>query len=130
MADHGNLNRARYATSTSLPSRGLVRRTGMERTGETLPTAPMLAHHLPDARFVHICFDGRDTATSVSKLPGLVPMAFRSLASKKIGLDPFSPVNWQESCPWMRIPTGIMAHLIRPTWLKSREIPLESFGWL
>lgn len=106
------------------------RRTWIERTGGTLPMAPVLARHYPDARFVHIYRDGRDTAISMSVHPGFRPMTIRSLVLGKIGLDPFSAVNWGGSSPWVHIPARIQMRLMPPKWLLSREIPLESFGWL
>ena len=57
-------------------------------------------------------------------------MAIRLLMLKRLGPDPFQPVNWHQSSPWMRIPARIMAHLISPKWLLSTETPLESFRWL
>ena len=106
------------------------RRTWIERTGGTLPMTPVLARHFPDARFVHIYRDGRDTAISMSKHPGFRPMAIRSLMLKKIGLDPFSTTNWGGSSPWVHVPARIQMRLMPPKWLLSKEIPLASFGWL
>lgn len=70
------------------------RRTWIERTGGTLPMAPLLARHFPQAPFIHIYRDGPETANSKSRQTGVPTMAFRLLPIKKIRLDSFSPVNW------------------------------------
>jgi putative sulfotransferase len=105
------------------------RRVWVERTGGTLPMAPVLAHRFPDARFVHIYRDGRDTAISMYNHPGFRPMAIRSLVVRKMGLDPFSHLNWGGSSPWIHIVVRLLAGVVPPKRFLERDIPLESFGW-
>ena len=106
------------------------RRVWVERTGGTLPMAPVLARWFPDARFVHIHRDGRDTAISMYNHPGFRAMAISSLALRKVGLNPFSHLNWRGSSPWVHIVARIHARLASPQRFLEREIPLESFGWV
>lgn len=106
------------------------RRMWIERTGGTLPMSPVLARHFPDARFVHIFRDGRDTAISMHNHPGFRGMAISSLMLKRIGLDPFSPLNWRGSSPWVHVVARIHMLLASPDRLIESDIPLESFGWV
>ena len=106
------------------------RRVWVERTGATLPMAPVLARRFPDARFVHIYRDGRDTAISMHRHPAFRPTAIRSLALRKIGLDPFSHLNWGGSSPWVHIVARTYVRFTSPKRLMERGTPLESFGWL
>ena len=106
------------------------RRLWVERTGGTLPMTPVLARHFPDARFVHVFRDGRDTAISMYNHPGFRGMAISSLMLKRVGLDPFSPVNWRGSSPWVHIVANLQMRLVAPERLIQSDIPLESFGWV
>ena len=102
----------------------------VERTGGTLPMTPVLARHFPDARFVHIYRDGRDTAISMCNHPGFRGMAISSLMLKKVGLDPFSHLNWRGSSPWVHVVARVQMLLMSPERLIQSDIALESFGWL
>ncbi len=106
------------------------RRVWVERTGGTLPMTPVLARCFPDARFVHIYRDGRDTAISMFDHPGFRAMAISSLMLRKLGLDPFSHVNWRGSSPWVHVAARIQTRLMSPKQFLDRNIPVESFGWM
>lgn len=60
-----------------------------ERSGGSLRIAHRLLAHFPDARFVHIVRDGRDTAVSMSQHTGF-RMVFTSFQiMETLGVDPF-----------------------------------------
>jgi putative sulfotransferase len=60
-----------------------------ERSGGSLRIAHRLLQHFPDARFVHIVRDGRDTAVSMSQHTGF-RMVFSSFQiMETLGIDPF-----------------------------------------
>ncbi|MDE0354322.1 MAG: sulfotransferase [Deltaproteobacteria bacterium] len=102
----------------------------VERSGGTLPMAPVLARHFPDARLVHIFRDGRDTALSMYRHPGFRGMAISSLMLRKIGLDPFSPVNWRGSSPWVHVVAAIQLRFVSPKRFLEADLDLASFGWV
>lgn len=107
------------------------RRVWVERNGGTLPVAPVLARHFPDARFVHVFRDGRDTAISMYNHPGFRGWATNSLMVKRMGLDPFSPRNWPASSPWFHIVAGLAGRLVPEERLVGRDLPpVETFGWV
>ena len=78
-------------------------RTGgwAERSGGGLRILRRLREHFPDARFVHIVRDGRDTAMSMSRHFGfrMVLVAFQLMET--LGVDPFESDlrTWEEDLP-------------------------------
>ncbi len=106
------------------------RQVWVERTGGILPMTPVLARHFPDARFVHIFRDGRNTAISMYNHPGFRAMAISSLMLGKLRLDPFSHVNWRGSSLWVHVAAQIQARLMSPKRFLARDVPVESFGWV
>ena len=106
------------------------RRVWVERTGGTLPMTPVLARRFPDARFVHIFRDGRDTAISMYNHPGFRAMVTTSLMLRKLGLDPFSHVNWRGSSPWIHIVARLQGRLVSPQRFLEKDVPVESVGWV
>ena len=101
----------------------------IERSGASLMLVPALARLFPDARFVHLYRDGRDTAMSMQQ-----HMTFRVYAIGcgvlwKLGVDPFKPANWVGTSlwrPWFRL----AATLFSPKRIVARELPLPVYGWL
>jgi hypothetical protein len=73
----------------------------VERSGGGLRLVKRLARHFPDARFVHILRDGRDTAISMSRHRGfrMVFACFQMLEG--LGVDPFESGDrrWEEDLP-------------------------------
>jgi hypothetical protein len=73
----------------------------VERSGGGLRLVKRFARHFPDARFVHVLRDGRDTALSMSKHRGfrMVFACFQMLET--LGVDPFesSDRRWEEDMP-------------------------------
>ena len=72
----------------------------IERSAGSLLLVPALARLFPDARFVHLYRDGRDTAMSMQR-----HMTFRVYAVAcglmwRLGRDPFKPANWAGTSLW------------------------------
>jgi putative sulfotransferase len=72
-----------------------------ERSGGSLRVAHRLIEHFPDARFVHVVRDGRDTALSMSRHRGfkMVLVYFQML--ELLGCDPFRSDDrrWEGDLP-------------------------------
>jgi hypothetical protein len=68
--------------------RRLDRRVWVERSGMSLPRAPLLAELFPDARFVHLYRDGRDTALSMSRHVGFRMLWMSGATSRALQPDP------------------------------------------
>ena len=102
----------------------------LERSGGSLLLVPALARHFPDARFVHIFRDGRDTAMSMHGHHAFRAMALTALATRKIGLDPFSPPNWPGTSPWVAVAARLQFRFFSAERYLRTEIGLPVFGWL
>jgi len=104
------------------------RETWVERSGGSLALAGRLAEVFPDARFVHIHRDGRDTAISMSKHPYFILRTKVAESLRKLGMNPFSPFNTPGISPWL--PT--FEDLYFPFFNKRRferiQMPLSAFG--
>jgi hypothetical protein len=73
----------------------------VERSGGSLRIVHRLREHFPEARFVHIVRDGRDTAISMSQHRGFkMVLAYFQLV-ETLGCDPFLSNNrrWEEDLP-------------------------------
>ena len=102
----------------------------IERSGTSLLLVPALARLFPDARFVHIYRDGRDTAMSMQR-----HITFRVLATGcglmwKLGLDPFKPANWFGTSRWRPWFIRLTSILFSPKRFQARELPLPVYGWM
>ena len=75
--------------------------TWVERSGGSLRVVRRLIEHFPDARFVHIVRDGRDTALSMSRHRGfkMALACFQML--EMLGCDPFlsDDRRWEADLP-------------------------------
>ena len=111
-------------------TRHFGRKLWVERSGGTLPMSPVLARYFPDARFVHIFRDGRDTALSMYNHAGFRAMAMTASAFDRVGLDPFSPKNWRGSSPWVHIVAAIHGRFFPPKRIMAANVDLATFGWL
>ena len=119
----------------------------IERSGASLVYVPTLARMFPDARFVHLYRDGRDTAISMHghhvfrmyalsartlRTFGLDP--FRSALSARtlrtFGLDPFRPSNWPATSRWMPIFSRLWFRFYSGKRYRAMKMDLPRVGWL
>ena len=106
------------------------RKVWLERSGGSLLLTWALARHFPDARFVHIFRDGRATAMSMHGHHVFRAMALTALAMRRIGLDPFSPVNWPGTSPWVGLAARLQFRFFSVERYLRTKIELPVFGWL
>ena len=88
----------------------------------------------PDARFVHIHRDGRDTAMSMQRTPHLPPVC-ANVASNRSSASAStrsSPANWPGTSPWMPWFTLACASGSFPqsAFRSAKNGPFHLFGWL
>ncbi len=76
-------------------------RLWVERSGGSLRIVGRLRRAFPDARFVHIVRDGRDTALSMSKHSGFRLVLVQFQLMEGLGVDPFasSERQWESDLP-------------------------------
>ena len=102
----------------------------VERSGASLFYLPKLARLFPDARFVHVYRDGRDTAMSMQRHYVFRMYAQVSSMLKNAGLDPFKPANWPGTSPWMPWFTPLRFRFFSAKRFQERKLDLPLFGWL
>ena len=102
----------------------------IERSGASLLLVPALARLFPDARFVHIYRDGRDTAMSMRRLASARLYVTVSGLWWKLGIDPFKPANWPGTSRWRPWVGRLTYKLFSPKRFQARELGLPAFGWL
>jgi putative sulfotransferase len=107
-----------------------AREIWVERSGGSLELLPMMAERFPDARFVHLWRDGRETALSMSRHPifrirvvmdqlqqwlgdeALINGAPQDVIEQKV------PREWRPMLPWA----------FEPSAFARFDLPLEEFG--
>ena len=105
----------------------------LERSGGSLLLTHELARNFPDARFVHIYRDGRDTAMSMY---GHHPFRVYALGAQKLhnfGIDPFHLVNWTGAkrwIGWIHIVSNLYFRLFSMDRILNAKIELPVFGWI
>lgn len=100
----------------------------IERSGLSLPYVPVFAELFPDARFVHIARDGRDTALSMSRHHYFrlrVQSEERLLA---VGIDPSRPFNLLGTSPWVPYSEWLWFRFFSAKRYRRAEIALDAFG--
>lgn len=102
----------------------------IERSGASLFSVPTLARMFPDARFVHIHRDGRDTAMSMQGHHVFRMYALAADLLRNFGLDPFRPFNWPGTSPWMPLFSRFFFRFFSAARYRAKELPLPLFGWL
>ena len=111
----------------------LARRFGkqvwLERSGGSLLLVRTLARRFPDARFVHVFRDGRDTAMSMRGHHAFRAMVLAALATRRLGLDPFSAFNWPPTSPWMPMVARLQFRFFSAERYLDTRIGLPAFGW-
>jgi putative sulfotransferase len=100
----------------------------VERTGGSLQFVAQLVASVPDAVFIHLYRDGRETAISMSKRENFRLMFAGVEMQRLTGVDPYTMPNAPE-------PTGLpypLSHLLPSTFdvqaLRDLDVPLERFG--
>jgi putative sulfotransferase len=68
-------------------------RLWVERSGGSLRIVRRLREHFPEARFVHIVRDGRDTALSISRHYGFRMVLAASQLTEILGADPYESAD-------------------------------------
>jgi putative sulfotransferase len=68
-------------------------RLWVERSGGSLRIVRRLRAHFPNARFVHIVRDGRDTALSISRHHGFRMVLAASQLTEILGVDPYESTD-------------------------------------
>lgn len=101
----------------------------LERSGGSLLLVRTLARHFPDARFVHVFRDGRDTAMSMRGHHAFRAMALAALATRRLRLDPFSAFNWPPTSPWMPVVARLQFRFFSAERYRKTRIGLPAFGW-
>ena len=89
---------------------------------------PTLARMFPDARFVHIFRDGRDTALSMQRHHFFRLRVQGAKLLRLFGLDPLDPFNLPGTSPWMPYFERARFRFFNAERFRQTEIPLPDFG--
>lgn len=112
----------------------LARRFGkqiwVERSGGSIRLVPVLAEWFPDARFVHLCRDGRDAAISMRThfWARLLLRYAKGLAD--VGLDPFAVENAWGADPLAPSLERGMADRFPIAEFERERVDVADTGWL
>jgi len=100
----------------------------LERSGASLLFVPILARFFPDARFVHIFRDGRDTALSMYRhhFFRLRVQSWQQLS--RVGLDAMHPFNLPGVSPWVPFFENLMFRHFDADRYRRTEMPVAAFG--
>lgn len=104
------------------------RRVWLERSGASLLFVPTLARLYPDARFVHVYRDGRDTALSMQRHHFFRLRVQSAELLRGLGLDPFAAFNLPGTSPWMPLLEQLRFRFFDAERYRRMEIPLAAFG--
>ena len=102
----------------------------IERSGASLLRTPLLARRFPEARFVHVFRDGRDTAISMQRHINFRSMAMLLKKLRGLRLDPFSPFNWPGTSPWIPFVRNRRARRFSVEEFRRTQVDLPTFGWM
>ena len=104
------------------------KRIWIERSGLSLPFVPLFAKLFPDARFVHVHRDGRDTALSMSRHHYFRLRVQAEELLLKVGIDPGRPFNLLGTSPWTPFAEWLRFQLFTVERYRRAQIALPSFG--
>ena len=110
-------------------ARRFRRRVWLERSGGSLLLVPALARLFPDARFVHLYRDGRDTAISMHRHHYFRLRVQAAQRMAALGIDPFHPFNVPGTSPWMPMLESLRFRFFDAERYRRTEIGLPAFGW-
>ena len=102
----------------------------VERSGASIRLVPVLARWFPDARFVHICRDGRDTAISMRRHPASRLLLGYAKGLTEVGLDPFRVENAWGADPLAPMIEQRMADGFDLQAFQGEEVDVAAMGWL
>lgn len=100
----------------------------IERSGLSLPYVPVLAARFPDARFVHIGRDGRDTALSMSRHHYFRLRVLSEERLLAIGIDPSRPFNLIGTSPWVPYSEWLWFQFFSAERYRRTRVDLDAFG--
>ena len=100
----------------------------IERSGLSLPFVPELARLFPDARFVHIYRDGRDTALSMARHHYFRLRVQSEELLLAAGIDPGRPFNLLGTSPWGPPSEWLRFQFFTAERYRRLKIPLPAFG--
>ena len=100
----------------------------IERSGLSLPFVPTLAKLFPDARFVHVHRDGRDTAMSMSRHHYFRLRVQSEELLLAAGIDPGRPFNLLGTSPWGPFSEWLRFRFFTAGRYRRTRIPLPAFG--
>ena len=109
-------------------ARRFGKRAWIERSGASLLFVPTLARLFPDARFVHLYRDGRDTAISFSGHHFFRLRVRAARLMRRVGLDPFAPDNWVGTSWWLPAFERVRFRFFSRRLYQGTRYPLEEFG--
>ena len=100
----------------------------IERSGLSLPFVPMFMKLFPDARFVHIYRDGRDTAMSMSRHHYFRLRVQSEELLLAFGIDPGRPFNLLGASPWGPFSEWLRFRVFTAERYRRTQIALPAFG--
>lgn len=109
-------------------ARRFRKRAWIERSGASLLFVPTLVKMFPDARFVHIFRDGRDTAMSMQGHHFFRMRVRAARLMRMVGLDPFHPNNWVGTSPWLPAFERLRFRFFSRSLYERFRSPPEAFG--
>lgn len=102
----------------------------IERSGGSLRFIPQLRELFPDAKFIHLYRDGRETAMSMSRHNAFRLTIIQAMIKQRIGKDPFYEIIVEEE----RKQLGELAYCLPDSFdkriYKNIDIPIERYGTL
>ncbi len=108
----------------------LGKRMWVERSGASIRLVPVLARWFPDARFVHVCRDGRDVAVSMRVHPASRLLLGYAKGLADVGLDPFPVENAWGADPLAPMIERRMADGFVLEEYQREEVDVAEMGWL
>ena len=109
--------------------RHFERRVWVERSGSSLMLVPALMREFPEARFIHIIRDGRETAVSMSRHYLFRTILANVMLLRSVGVDALRMMSNQRRWEWLGPRLEALANnLIRPAWLPYDKAELADYA--
>ena len=108
----------------------LGKRMWVERSGASIRLVPVLARWFPDARFVHLCRDGRDTAMSMRVHPSSRLLLGYMQGMAEVGLDPFGVENAWGADPFAPSIEQKMVDGFSLREFQREVVDVAAMGWM
>ena len=108
------------------------RKVWVERSGGAGMYAPRLAKMFPEAKFIHLYRDGRDTAISMEKHPVFREAMRYIVTMREYGVDALKPmtgVSGNSFQDWAKLRTQLLIYVVFLfNRARDRELTLPEFG--